>query len=83
MVIKLQSLIKFTLKQENRKPAEHVTIASIHYLLERQLLKKEKFLQHIRPADCRSRLERQWETPNFDPPVEPKLVGDRAENCMD
>ena len=38
---------------------------------------------HIRAASCKSRLESQWETPNFDPPVEPKLVGDRAENWQD
>ena len=36
-----------------------------------------------RAVSCRSSLESQWETPNFDPPVEPKLVGDRAENWQD
>ena len=39
--------------------------------------------QHIRAASCRSRLESEWETPNFDPLVEPELVGDRAESWQD
>ena len=36
--------------------------------------------QHIRAASCRSHLESEWENPTSPPPVEPKLVGDRAEN---
>ena len=39
--------------------------------------------QHIRAASCGSRLESQWETPNFDPPVEPTLLEGRVENWQD
>ena len=31
--------------------------------------------QHIRAASCRSHLESQWETPNFDPPVSQNYWG--------
>ena len=36
--------------------------------------------QHIGAASCRSRLQSQWDTPNFDLPVELTLLGDEAEN---
>ena len=35
--------------------------------------------QHI--ASCRSRLESQWETPNFDSPWSQNQWGDRVETC--
>ena len=51
-----------------------VIYTSLHYTSQEQ---------HIRAASCSSRLESQWEAPNFDPPWSQNYWGDRAENWQD